>query len=242
MNLKLTCARLSQSEHGETPSVFIVDEDISVRQSLASLVRSAGWQPVTAASAEEYLACPPCTGPGCLLTELRLPAASGLELQRSVSGRAELPVIFLTSDAHVHAIVQAMKAGAFEFLSKPVLRQVLLKTIHEAIDHSRAVLLHFEQARALQRRYQSLTRREREVMSLVVSGWMNKQVGGELGISVVTVKAHRGRMMRKMQAGCFAELVSMAASLRGGARTDLADRSGAKVPWPQPELPNVIAA
>jgi FixJ family two-component response regulator len=197
-----------------TPTVFVVDGDAAVRESLESLIRSAGWQPATAASAEEFLAGPRPIAPSCLLTELHLSGLSGLELQRLVFERMEMPVIFMSSHADVQATVQAMKGGAFEFLTKPLAREVLLNAIQEALERSHAELRHLAQAQAFQKRYESLSRREREVMGMVVSGRMNKQVGGELGISEITVKAHRGKMMRKMQASSFAELVSMAATFR----------------------------
>ena len=160
--------------------------------------------------------------PSCLLVELNLPGVGGLELQRLVSDRAEMPIIFMSSRADVQATVQAMKAGAFDFLIKPFVGDVLLRAIRQAIERSRAEIRHLATMRALQDRYESLSRREREVMELVVSGRLNKQVGGELGISEITVKAHRGKLMRKMQAGSFAELVNMATSL---GRTAAANES-----------------
>jgi FixJ family two-component response regulator len=166
-----------------------------------------------AASAEEFLAGPRLMRPNCLLLELRLPGASGLELQRRVFERTEMPIIFMSREADVRATVQAMKAGAFEFLPKPLAGDVLSNAIAHALERSHATLRQSVAIQALEERYESLSRREREVMSLVVSGRLNKQVGGELGISEITVNAHRGMMMRKMQAGSFAELVSMAASL-----------------------------
>lgn len=198
----------------ETPVIYVVDTDASVRQALESMVRSAQWQPVMATSAEEFLAFPRIVAPGCLVTELQLPGMSGLELQRRVGARAELPIVFMSSRADIHAAVQAMKAGALEFLTKPFMPELLRDALRMAVHRSRAVLLQVEQMRALHERYELLSPREREVMSLLVSGWLNKQVGSELGISEITVKAHRGRMMRKMQAGSFAELVTMAATLR----------------------------
>jgi FixJ family two-component response regulator len=201
----------------ETPVVYVVDTDASVRDALESIIRSAQWQPVMASSAEELLALPRMVAPGCLVTELELPGLSGLDLQRRVGDRAELPVIFMSSRPDIGAAVQAMKAGALEVLTKPFMPDSLREALRTAVQRSRAVLGHIEQTRALQERYELLSRREREVMSLLVSGWLNKQVGGELGISEITVKAHRGRMMRKMQAGSFAELVTMAASLRQSA-------------------------
>jgi FixJ family two-component response regulator len=214
MNLNHICAARGSHESFATPLVFVVDSDASVREALDSIIRSAGWQPITAASAEEFLAFPRVVAPGCLVTELSLPGWSGLELQRQVGDRAELPVIFMSTCAEIRPAVQAMKAGALEFLTKPFLPELLREAIRAAVERSAAALRHLARMQALQRRYELLSRREREVMSLLVCGWLNKQVGGELGISEITVKAHRGRMMRKMQAGSFAELVTMAASLR----------------------------
>jgi FixJ family two-component response regulator len=155
--------------------------------------------------------------PGCLLVELHLPGLTGLGLQRLVSDRTEMPIIFMSEQSNVTAIVEAMKGGALEFLTKPLVRDVLLTAIRHAIERSRVSLNHLAQTQVLHERYASLTRREREVMSLVVSGRLNKQAGCELGISEITVKAHRARMMRKMQARTVVELVTMSASLRGMA-------------------------
>lgn len=205
---------MNPRQHLEMPIVYVVDSDDAVREALQSIIRSAGWQPVTATSAEEFLTFPRIVAPGCLVTELQLPGLSGLELQRRVGARAELPVIFMSGRPDVRAAVQAMKAGALEFLTKPFMPESLRDAMRTAVERSHEALRHIEQRRALQERYELLSRREREVMSLLVCGWLNKQVGGELGISEITVKAHRGRMMRKMQAGSFAELVIMATSLR----------------------------
>jgi len=194
-------------------TVFVVNANPSVREALEGLILSAGWQCQTAASAEEFLAHPRAMTPSCLLVELNLPGVGGLELQRLVADRAELPIIFMSSGADVPATVRAMKAGAFDFLIKPLVNDMLLRAIREALERSRVEIRHLATMRALQARYESLSRREREVMGLVVSGRLNKQVGGELGISEITVKAHRGKLMRKMRASSFAELVNMAASL-----------------------------
>jgi FixJ family two-component response regulator len=216
MNLKYASPgpRLYQSP--AKPVVFIVDGDASVRAALERLARSAGWEPRSAASADEFLLQERITTPSCLLVELELPGSSGLELQRLVAHRSEMPIIFMSSRADVQATVQAVKAGAYEFLVKPLAPEVLLAAIRGALELSEAALPQLIQIHALQQRYESLSRREREVMSLLVRGRLNKQVGGELGISEITVKAHRGKMMRKMRAGSFAELVTMAASLRSG--------------------------
>ena len=215
MNLMSACSAHSRIESLEPPVVFVVDSDASSRETLDSLIREAGCQPRMAASAEEFLTGPHVVAPGCLLVELDLPGLSGLQLQRLVHDRTEMPIIFMSRHADIPATVQAMKGGAFEFLTKPFVRPVLLDAIGSAIERSRNAIRHLAQTQALQVRYESLSRREREVLSLVVSGRLNKQVGGDLGISEITVKAHRGKLMRKMKAGSFAELVRMAASLRG---------------------------
>jgi FixJ family two-component response regulator len=215
MNLKYTCSGQSPIESVATPVVFIVDSDAAARALLDEWIRTAGWQSCTAASAEEFLAHPHAVAPCCMLVERDLPGLSGLELQKRVFDRTEMPIIFMSGHADVQATVQAMKGGAFEFLTKPCVRHVLLDAIGGAIERSHAAIRQLARHQALQVRFESLSRREREVMSLVVNGRLNKQVGGELGISEITVKAHRGKMMRKMKASSFAELVTMAASLRG---------------------------
>src|ERR1700687_1817380 len=178
----------------DTPIVFVVDDDISVRESLESLIRFAGWQPETFASAQEFLAHPRVLAPSCLVRDVNLPDRNGLDLQKRVAAdRIDMPIIFITGYGDVPMTVQAMKGGAFEFLTKPFGDEVLLSAIRNAIERSRAALGHETQMRALRDRQASLSRREREVMALVVSGLLNKQVGGELGISEITVKAHRGR-------------------------------------------------
>jgi FixJ family two-component response regulator len=213
MNLRHTCQVGSAREPAEAPILFIVDGDAAVRTALETLVRSEGWLARAATSGEEFLALPRPVTPSCLLVELALGDSTGLELQQRVLDRMEMPVVFMSARPDVRSTVQAMKAGAFEFLTKPFADDVLVRTIREALEHSRTALRHVAQTRALQARYESLSRREREVMSLVVTGRLNKQVGGQLGISEITVKAHRGKLMRKMQAGSFAELVSMAVNL-----------------------------
>jgi FixJ family two-component response regulator len=214
MNLKYTCSGSGLCESLQAPVVSVVDGDESVRESLDALIRSAGWQPKTYGSAEEFLMEPRAVAPGCLLSELYLPGLSGLDLQERVSERAEMPIIFMSTHADIHIAVRAMKGGAFEFLTKPLSPEVLRNALRGAIECSHMGLRRFAQIRALQERYDLLSRREREVMGLLVCGRLNKQVGGELGISEITVKAHRARMMRKMKATSFAELVTMAASLR----------------------------
>jgi FixJ family two-component response regulator len=196
------------------PIVFIVDDDISVRESLELLIACAGWQPELFGSARDFLARPRDLLPSCLILDVRLPDLDGLELQHRVAvERADMPIIFITGYGDVPMTVRAMKAGAAEFLTKPFAADVLLHAVGQALAHSAEALRQGSDLRALHERYASLSRREREVMSLVVSGLLNKQVGGELGISEITVKAHRGQVMRKMKADSFAALVNMAAGL-----------------------------
>ena len=198
-----------------TPIVFVVDDDVSVRESLESLIRCAGWEPETFASAQEFLSRPRVLAPSCLILDVTLPDLNGLDLQKRVAvDRIDMPIIFITGYGDVPMTVQAMKAGAVEFLTKPFGDDVMLSAIRHAIERSRIALAREAEIRALRDRHASLSRREREVMALVVSGLLNKQVGGELGISEITVKAHRGKVMRKMKAGSLADLVNMAARLR----------------------------
>jgi FixJ family two-component response regulator len=201
--------------HASTPIVFVVDSDPSVRESLELLVRAAGWRAETFASAQEFLARPRSVVPSCLILDVTLPDLNGLELQERVaSERTDMPIIFLTGNADIAMTVKAMKRGALEFLTKPFDAEALLTGIQHAIKRSEAALGRENQLHALRTYYGSLTQREREVMTLVASGLLNKQVGGELGISEITVKAHRGNVMRKMKANSFANLVNMAARLR----------------------------
>ena len=199
------------------PIVFVVDDDVSVRESLELLIRGEGWQPETFASAQEFLARPRALAPSCMILDVSLPDLNGLELQKHIGvQRIEMPIIFITGHGDVPMTVQAMKAGAVEFLTKPFSHDVLLNAIRGALERSRAALDHEAEMRAVRDSYASLTSREREVMALVVSGLLNKQVGAELGISEITVKAHRGNMMRKMKADSLAALVNMDAALRLG--------------------------
>jgi FixJ family two-component response regulator len=196
-----------------TSIVFVVDDDVSVRESLELLIRSAGWQPETFASAHDFLSRARPNVPCCLVLDVTLPGLSGLELQQQIAERTDMPIIFITGHRDVPMTVQAMKAGAVEFLTKPFTSDVLLEAIAGAIERSRIAVRHESEMQVLRRAYASLTPREREVMALVVSGLLNKQVGGELGISEITVKAHRGQMMRKMKADSLPDLVTMAARL-----------------------------
>jgi len=195
--------------------VFVVDDDVSVRESLELLIRYAGWQPETFASAQEFLARGRALVPSCLVLDVNLPGLSGLDLQKHVAvDRIDIPIIFITGYGDVPKTVQAMKAGAVEFLTKPFADDVLLSAIRNAIDRSRTTLAHEAEMRVLRDSYESLTRREREVMALVVAGLLNKQIGDELGISEITVKAHRGKVMQKMKADSLPDLVKMDARLR----------------------------
>jgi FixJ family two-component response regulator len=197
------------------PIVFVVDDDISVRESLELLIRCAGWQPEIFASAQEFLAHPRVVAPSCLVLDVTLPDLNGLDLQKLIAvDRVDMPIIFITGFGDVPMTVQAMKAGAVDFLTKPFSDDTLLSAIGHAIERSDTALGEQAQIRVLRERYASLTQREREVMELVVAGRLNKQVGGELGISEITVKAHRGRVMRKMNANSLPDLVNIAAKLR----------------------------
>jgi FixJ family two-component response regulator len=197
------------------PIVFVVDDDISVRESLELLIRCEGWQAETFASAQEFLTHPRAFVPNCLVLDFSLPGLNGLEVQKLVAvERRDMPIIFITGYRDVPVTVQAMKAGAIEFLTKPFSEDALLSAVRAALERSRLALSREAEMRVLRDRYASLSPRERQVMELVVSGLLNKQIGGELGISEITVKAHRGKVMQKMKADSLAALVKMAAKLR----------------------------
>ena len=199
--------------HTAAPIVFVVDDDVSVRESLELLIRCEGWQPETFASAQEFLSHPRAIVPSCLVLDVSLPGLNGLDLQKRVAERMDMPIIFITGHGDVPMTVKAMKAGAVEFLTKPFRDEVLLNAIRHALGRSQSALELEAEMQVLRDRYASLTVREREVMALVASGLLNKQVGGELGISEITVKAHRGQAMQKMKADSLAALVKMAARL-----------------------------
>jgi FixJ family two-component response regulator len=196
------------------PIVFVVDDDVSVRESLELLIKFAGWQPETFTSAEEFLARPRTATPSCLVLDVSLPDLNGLELQKLIaSERTDMPIIFITGHRDVPMTVQAMKGGAVEFLTKPFDDEVLLNAIRHAIRRSAAVLDDQAEIATLSSSYESLTPREQDVLRLVVAGMLNKQIGLKLGISEITVKAHRGKMMQKMKADSLADLVKTAVRL-----------------------------
>ncbi len=207
------------------PIVFIVDDDVSVRESLELLVRNENWKPETFASAQEFLNHPRPIVPSCLVLDLSLPGLNGLELQKQlVVQHIDMPIIFITGHGDIPKSVQAMKAGALEFLTKPLDNNALVSAIEKALERNRLAIAQEAEMRELRDRYGTLTPREQQVMALVVSGLLNKQVGAELDISEITVKAHRGRVMEKMKAGSLADLVKMASRLgvARGSHTDIA--------------------
>ena len=202
------------------PIVFVVDDDIWVRESLETLIHDEGWQVETFASAQEFLDRPRPFTPSCLVLDISLPGLNGLELQKRVAiERTEMPIIFITGHGDIPMSVGAMKAGAAEFLTKPFNDEVLLTAIRQALERSRFALAQQAEIQALRDRYESLTPRERDVMALVVSGLLNKQVAGELDITESTVKAHRGQVMQKMKAKSVADLVKMTARLDQNTET-----------------------
>ena len=195
------------------PLVFVLDGDRTVRDALARVAGAAGWKAETFGSAREFLAHPRPSAPSCLVLEVGLPDLNGLEMQQRLADRPEMPIVFISSYGDVRTAVRAMKAGAVEFFIKPLVDDMLLGALHHGIERSRAELARRADMEALRSRYASLTCRERDILTHVVSGRLNKQAGAELGISEITVKAHRGKMMRKMGARCVPELVNMAAKL-----------------------------
>jgi len=213
------------------PIVFVVDDDAGVRESLETLIADEGWQPETFASAQKFLDRPRTSTPSCLVLDVSLPGLNGLELQKRVSERTDMPIIFITGHGDIPMSVGAMKAGAVEFLTKPFNDEVLLTAIRQALERSRRALTQEAEMQELRLRYASLTPREQDVMALVVSGLLNKQVAGELAITESTVKAHRGQVMQKMKANSVADLVKMTAKLQKNeviparARLDAAGRS-----------------
>jgi FixJ family two-component response regulator len=196
------------------PTVVVVDDDISVRESLELLIENEGWHPALFESAEEFLTRLPTLVPSCLILDVNLPDLSGLDIQQRITEeKSSIPIIFITGYGDIPTSVRAMKAGAAEFLTKPLDDGLVIQAIRDAVLRSQANLKREGAQRQLQERLDSLTKREREVMNLVVTGLMNKQVGFELDISEITVKAHRGRVMEKMHAVTFVDLVNMAGRL-----------------------------
>ena len=219
MNIRIDTVRHSGTPVArDTPIVFVVDDDVSVRESLESMIRVAGWQPRTFASAGEFLACPRVLTPSCLILDVTLPDFDGLELQNLIANRTEMPIIFITGHADVPMTVRAMKAGAIEFLTKPFRDQDLLDAVQLGLERDRARREQEAPIAELRRRFEKLTPREQEVMTFVTAGLMNKQIAGKIGVSEITVKVHRGNVMRKTGARSLAELVRMA-DLLGLRRT-----------------------
>jgi FixJ family two-component response regulator len=208
-----TSPKLNAGGSRTTPTVIVVDKDLAVRKGLELLICAHGWRAQTFASAEQFLALPRAASPCCLVLDVTLPDLDGLDLQQRVSDRTDMPVIFITAQTDVQTTVRAMKAGALEYLTKPLRDEVLLSAIRVGLERSHALLSTATATRRVRQRYATLSRREREIMQLVVSGWMNKQIGAALSLCEITVKAHRGRMKRKMKAKSLPELVMMSATL-----------------------------
>lgn len=205
------------------PTVVVVDDDVSVRESLELLIQNEGWRPALFESAQAFLARLPTVVPSCLILDVNLPDLSGLDIQQRISDeKSSTPIIFITGYADIPTSVRAMKAGAAEFLTKPLNDEILIQAIREAVLRNQANLKREGAQRQIQERFATLSKREREVMNLVVKGLMNKQVGFELDISEITVKAHRGRVMEKMRATTFVDLVNMAGRLGIGTSRDAA--------------------
>ena len=226
-SLTLSCAASAEGESSRvaacstTAMVFVVEDQAAMRQSLHSLIESAGFQAEVFSSATEFLASPRALGPSCLLLDIMLPDLNGLDLQERLSSeRREMPVIIMTGHGDVPMSVRAMKSGAIDFLTKPFSDDALVGAIRRALERSRALLREAAERLALAQRYSSLSCREREVMALVVSGRLNKEIAGELGISEITVKAHRGRAMHKMKARTLANLITMAFKLGLASESD----------------------
>ena len=202
------------------PIVFVVDDDAWVRESLETLIQDEGWQSETFATAQEFLDRPRAFTPSCLVLDISLPGINGLELQKRVAERTDMPIIFITGHGDIPMSVGAMKAGAVEFLTKPFNDEILLMAIRQALERSCVALARETEMQELRDHYASRTPRERDVMKLVVSGLLNKQVAGKLGIGESTVKAHRGQVMQKMKANSVADLVKMTARLYPSAATN----------------------
>jgi FixJ family two-component response regulator len=212
--VELTRSRQFCPSLSHDPVILVLDDDVATRESLESLIRSAGWKVETYNCAYEVLSRPRELAPGCLVLEQNLQQISGLELQRLLTDRVEMPVVFITRHPDIPSTVQAIKAGAVQVLTKPLDRELVLKAVREAISRSATALERLAESRTLTERFATLSRREREVMTLVSTGLLNKQVGAQLGISEITVKVHRGRIMQKMQARSFAQLVRLAERLQ----------------------------
>jgi FixJ family two-component response regulator len=227
MNCGTADEALVPGDTAATPLVFVVDPDASVRRSVGSLICREGWRAQILTSAEEFIVqCRP-PGPSCLVSEMSLPGSSGLELQEHLAGRPDIPIIFLANHCDISTTVTAMRAGAVECMTKPFRDDMLLIAIRCALELSRTVIPMQTELRTLRARYASLSGREREVMALVVSGLLNKQAAGRLDISEITVKAHRGKVMRKMGVGSLAQLVVSAAKLEAAALSQVSPRLGA---------------